>query len=96
MLGGLMRWQAALWLLGGVLGAAVLLARALYGRVMRDLDARFDRIDRMSDELSRVDAELATLRAELPLHYQRRDDAIREYTVINLKLDRLYELLLRE
>jgi len=34
--------------------------------------------------------------AELPLHYQRREDAIREYAAINAKLDKLYDLLLKE
>jgi len=46
-------------------------------------------------EVDRVDGDLKRLLAELPLHYQRREDAIREYTVINVKLDRLYELILK-
>ena len=38
--------------------------------------------------------EFARLRAVLPLHYQRRDDSIREYTAMNAKLDRIYELIM--
>ena len=38
--------------------------------------------------------DLKRLVAELPLHYQRREDAIREYTTINAKIDRLTEVLI--
>lgn len=96
VLDSLMRWQVALWIAGAVIGALVLMARALAMRMMREIDARFDRIDLLSGEVARVDGDLKRLIAELPLHYQRREDAIREFTAINTKLDRLYELLARK
>jgi hypothetical protein len=64
-------------------------------RLIADFEARLSRIDDLAREISRVDNEVQHLLAELPLHYQRREDAIREFTAINAKLDRLYELLAR-
>ena len=46
--------------------------------------------------LKQTDADLKRLMTELPLHYQRREDAIREYTSIHAKLDRIYELRVSE
>jgi hypothetical protein len=84
---------AAMAVMGGLLAWLI---RTMVGRVMADLDTRFDRMETRLTEVDKLEAEFARLRAELPLHYQRRDDSIREYTVINVKLDRLYELILRE
>lgn len=95
VIGGLMRWQAGLWIAGAAVGAVALMVRAFASRLMREIDARFERIDALAHDISRVDGDLKRLIAELPIHYQRREDAIREYTVINVKLDRLYELMLR-
>lgn len=94
LLGGLLRWQALLWALGLLGGALALLVRALYTRAMRDLDARFARLDALAGDIRRVDDELARLRAELPMHYIRRDDHIRDITAVSVKLDRIYELLI--
>jgi len=77
--------------LGGVFG----LLKWFAGRLLADIEERLARIDAVAREVDRVDADLRRLLAELPLHYQRREDAIREYTVINIKLDRLYELILK-
>ena len=76
--------------LGGVWTLLTWFAR----RMLADIDARLARIDDVAREVGRVDADLKTLIAEMPLHYQRREDAIREYTAINAKLDRLYEAML--
>lgn len=76
-----------------VLGGGVALLQWFAKRLLSDI---VERIEDVAREVGRVDAEVKRLIAELPLHYQRRDDAIREYTVINVKLDRLYELILRE
>lgn len=80
---------------GTVAGILAGLVRWMGQRIMADIDARLSRMDEVMGEVSRVDADLKRLVAELPMHYQRRDDAIREYTTINVKLDRLYELILR-
>lgn len=75
---------------GGVWSLLVWFAR----RMLEDIDERLARIDQVASEVSRVDAEVKRLIAELPLHYQRRDDAIREYTSLNAKIDRIYEVMM--
>ena len=82
---------AALAVMGGLLARLI---RTMVGRVMTDLDARFDRMEQRLTEVDKLESEFARLRAELPLHYQRRDDSIREYTAMNAKLDRIYELIM--
>lgn len=82
---------AAMAVMGGLLAWFI---RAMVGRVMTDLDGRLERMERRLTDVDRLESELARLRAELPLHYQRREDAIREYTTINAKIDRLTEVLI--
>jgi len=94
ILGGLMRWQVALWVIGALLGGFALTVRALLIRFVREMDARMGGIERLGEEMKRMDAELARLRSELPQHYIRRDDHIRDITNVSVKLDRIYELLL--
>jgi len=76
--------------LGGVFG----LLKWFAGRLLADIEERLSRIDAVAREVDRVDGDLKRLLAELPLHYQRREDAIREYTSINAKIDRLTEVLI--
>lgn len=81
-------------LIGAVIGLMVGLVRWMGQRIMADIDARMGRIDGVMREVARVDGDLKRLVAELPMHYQRREDAIREYTTINAKIDRLTEVLI--
>lgn len=81
-------------LIGAVVGMMVGLVRWMGQRIMADIDARMGRIDGVMREVARVDGDLKRLVAELPMHYQRREDAIREYTTINAKIDRLTEVLI--
>lgn len=94
ILGGLMRWQVSIWLIGALAGALFFVMRAALSRFMREMDARLGRIERVTEEIARIDGELARLRAELPVHYIRRDDHVRDITTLSVKLDRIYELLL--
>ena len=78
------------WLLsisGIVLGGVFGLLKWFAGRMIDEIEARLKRIDDLESRFER-------LMAELPLHYQRREDAIREYTTINAKIDRLTEVLI--
>ena len=78
------------WLLsvsGIVLGGVFGLLKWFAGRMIDEIETRLKRIDDLEGRFER-------LMAELPLHYQRREDAIREYTTINAKIDRLTELLI--
>lgn len=49
--------------------------------------------DDLGDAKRRV-AELEKSREDAIVRYQLRDDAIREYTAMNAKLDRLYEVMM--
>ncbi|MCR6494806.1 hypothetical protein LJB71_13130 [Thermomonas sp. S9] len=85
---GAINWPAMLAIGGALLGGIFALLKWFAGRLLADIEARLTRIDDLENRFER-------LMAELPLHYQRREDAIREFTAINTKLDRLYELLAR-
>ena len=78
------------WILsvsGIVLGGVFGLLKWFAGRMIDEIETRLKRIDDLESRFER-------LMAELPLHYQRREDAIREYTTINAKIDRLTEVLI--
>ena len=78
------------WLLsvsGIVLGGVFGLLKWFAWRMIDEIETRLKRIDDLESRFER-------LMAELPLHYQRREDAIREYTTINAKIDRLTEVLI--
>jgi HAMP domain-containing protein len=78
------------WLLsvsGVVLGGVFGLFKWFAGRMIDEIETRLKRIDDLETRFER-------LMTELPLHYQRREDAIREYTTINAKIDRLTEVLI--
>jgi hypothetical protein len=76
-----------------ILGGVWAMGRMLLTRVVNELEVRMAGHEA---RLERLDADFRKLLADLPSHYQQREDAIREYTAINAKLDRLYELMLRE
>ena len=80
-------------LAGIVVGLVAGIVRWTVQRIMKDIDDKFVRMDDVQQQMVRVDADLKRLIAEMPLYYQRREDAIRDYTSINTKLDRLYEIL---
>ena len=78
------------WLLsvsGIVLGGVFGLLKWFAWRMIDEIETRLKRTDDLESRFER-------LMAELPLHYQRREDAIREYTTINAKIDRLTEVLI--
>lgn len=98
-------WQVVAWiaaLLTAWTGFLIGIIKWLIGRMIKDLD---DRLKINNDDctakwmqidlsLKQTDADLKRLMTQLPIEYQRREDSIREYTAINSKLDRLYELLM--
>lgn len=65
--------------------------KILFTQIDKRLDARFASIETVGREVvgdvSRIDADLKQLRVDLPLHYQRREDAVREYTVMLARVD---------
>lgn len=89
-------WKAVavfVTLLGAWSGFLIMVIRALLARVTKDLDLRLDRMvaaqEKDTDEWRRVERELMELRADLPVHYVRREDYIRGQSVIEAKLDSL-------
>ena len=50
-------------------------------------------IDEMKGHINTLDTDFKNLLFRLPIDYQRREDSIREYTVINSKLDRTNEYI---
>jgi len=63
-------------------------------RYLAQIEKRFDQLEEaLRNEAAGVSAlreEFLRLKAELPIHYVRREDDIRNQTVINAKLDALY------
>ncbi len=91
---GAVNWPAMLAIGGTLLGGIFALLKWFAGRLLSDIEGRLARIDAVAYEVDRVDGDLKRLLAELPIHYQRREDAIREYTAMNAKLDRIWEALI--
>lgn len=92
-------WQVIL-LIGMVLGAFLGLLKLLMAQQARHIDAAFagqnlrlDSIERTNREEAgnwqRIERELMSLKADLPLSYVRRDDYIRGQSVVEAKLDGL-------
>lgn len=81
-------WQllaSAVTLLGMFAGLVKLLLSQMEGR----LDERFELVAKDSERLRQVELDLVRLRGEMPLHYVRREDYVRNQTVIEAKLDAL-------
>lgn len=81
-----LEWPQILLLLTVFAG---LLRMLVFGKI-KDLEAR-QAEDRKN--IVNLQENVAALKAEIPTLYERREDAMRAYTVINAKLDKLYELL---
>ncbi|MDH5511086.1 MAG: hypothetical protein OEZ32_12145 [Nitrospinota bacterium] len=84
----------ALPMILGMVALFVGLIKFFLDRYLAQIEKRFDQLeDAMRSEAAGVTAlreEFLRLKAELPLHYVRREDDIRNQTVINAKLDALY------
>lgn len=83
----------SLFLATGVIGGVVAVLKWFSARILADIERRFERIDQLDHDLKRIDDDFKRFIAEMPLHYQRREDSIREYTAINAKLDRQWEVM---
>ncbi|KPA91381.1 hypothetical protein PF66_02264 [Pseudomonas asplenii] len=80
----------------GLVGALMALLKLLVAAIERRLDQRFALMDgrfeelaKDSDRLRQVELGLEKLRGEMPLHYVRREDFVRNQTIIEAKLDSL-------
>lgn len=89
-------WSFIAWIVGMIIGWTVFLVaiiKWLIARMIADLDLR---LAEQTKQWKQADADLKKLMIDLPIYYQRREDAIREYAAINYKLDRMYELKVSE
>ncbi len=89
-------WDMVAWVIGLVMawtGFLIGIIQWLIKRMAGNLDAR---LSEQAALWQKTDSDLKKLMVDLPLYYQRREDAIREYTNINFKLDRMYELRVNE
>ncbi|WP_095157172.1 hypothetical protein [Pseudomonas sp. Irchel 3E13] len=88
-------WQlitAGAGLLGAFFGLLKLVVAAIERRLdqrFETMDSRFEELAKDSDRLRQVELGLERLRGEMPLHYVRREDFVRNQTVIEAKLDAL-------
>jgi|GEM_PF-1448520 len=78
---------AAVLLIGGVVGVAAWTVRTMAQRLIAELDRRLMRIDDVAGEVQRVDGDLKKLMIELPIHYQRREDAVRDTATLMVRID---------
>lgn len=79
-------WQVILFciaLIGGFAG----LIKILFMQFEKNLARRFDSLENDAKEWVRLEREFLTFKADLPLHYVRREDYVRGQTVIEAKLD---------
>ena len=81
-----------------LLGAASLflgVGKYFLDRLLSAVEKRFDHLDQVmadrTSEFHELKEEFLQLKAELPVHYVRREDDIRNQTLINAKLDALYQ-----
>lgn len=81
-------WQLVgllLSFLGFVFGAGKL----LLNQIDRRLDARFQAVENAASAVQQLERDFLKWRADLPVEYVRREDYVRNQTVIEAKLDAL-------
>lgn len=81
-------WQLV-GLLVAFMGCVAGFGKLLLAQVERRLDQRFAALEKTGAEWQRLERELLTLKADLPLHYVRREDYVRGQSIIEAKLDGL-------
>ena len=83
--------EFSLWQLISILisffGCVAGAGKILLSQIDKRLDERFETVRTDAQNWSTVERQLYKLQAELPLHYVRREDYIRNQTVIEAKLD---------
>lgn len=93
--------QLELWhlilLLMGFLGAVGTFGKLLLDRIDKNLDERFkvqtELLQGTTGKVDKLERDFLEFRADLPIHYVRREDYVRGQTVIEAKLDALYNKL---
>jgi len=101
---GLMELAAIVTAIAVPVGGAWAMLKVIVAQFEKRLDERFNALEkarqagrsRLDERLAAIEQsyhalerELLSLKADMPVHYVRREDAIRSETVINAKLDAL-------
>lgn len=81
-------WQLLSLIMAGC-GALATLGKILLMQIDKRLEQRFGMVERDIENWRRLEREFQDMRADLPLQYVRRDDYVRNQTVIEAKLDAL-------
>lgn len=74
-------------------GILILTMKVLLKQSIKSLCLQIDELKNIPKEHIKLEKALLELKADLPLSYVRREDFIRFDTVINVKLDRLRDLI---
>lgn len=75
---------------GGTLIAAFwVLLVLLFKQFQEKITTKFDALESDAKEWARLERDLLLFKADMPLHYVRREDYVRNQTVIEAKLDAL-------
>lgn len=89
-------WQVLLVCIGliGAWGTIIIaVQKLLINRCVAPLKEGIAELKEVPKEHVKLEKQLLALKADLPLSYVRREDFIRFDTVINVKLDRLRDLI---
>lgn len=82
-----------IFLLATLIGGFWALVKVIISQYEKSLDARFETLSgtiAKDQEITRqLERDFLTMKAELPLHYVRREDYIRGQSVLEAKLDGL-------
>jgi hypothetical protein len=68
--------------------AAVL--KILFAQFVKNMDGRFSALHDDAKNWTRLEREFLNFKADLPLHYVRREDYVRGQTVLEAKLDAVF------
>lgn len=85
-------WQAVGFLLG-FLGVCFTFGKILLSQFQSQLAERNKQQDKLSEKIEGLERKQADLDATMPINYVRREDYIRNQTVIEAKLDSVQETL---
>lgn len=88
-----MKIEVEFWQLVGLLlsflGFLFGVGKLFFGQLQKHLDKRLDAIDADAGQWQRIEREFLQFKADIPVHYVRREDYIRGQSVIEAKLDGL-------
>lgn len=70
-----------------LIGAFWTLLTLLFKQFQRSITKQFESLEADAKEWVRLERELLNFKADMPLHYVRREDYVRNQSVIEAKLD---------